>query len=246
MLFSIMRSEWFKLQKSKVSSIIMLGPALGFIMGYLNNEPLQAQQINGWFIMFMYNSLVYGLLFLPLMTGVLAGTICRYEHQAGGWKQLLSMPVTRNKAFIAKYLILILLVLLIQFLYLSAMFVAGMIKGIPDPFPIEIALKSILGGWIATFPLLALQLWMSIIWKSFAAPFTVNVIFTLPSIMAVNSETFGPIYPWAQPFLIMHNFTDNMDTLFYVPTEQVLTIVGGSFLLFFLGGLIYFRRKELF
>lgn len=42
-------------------------------------------------------NLTYALLFLPLITGVLASAICRYEHQAGGWKQLVSLPVTRMR-----------------------------------------------------------------------------------------------------------------------------------------------------
>lgn len=192
----------------------------------------------------MYNSLSYALLFLPLITGVLAGIICRYEHQAGGWKQLLSLPVTRGNVFFGKYLVLLLLVFIMQLLYLGAMYAAGSIKGFTDPFPISILWKSIFGGWIATFPLLALQLWLSIAWKSFAAPFAVNVIFVLPAILAVNSEKFGPFYPWAQTFLMMYVSGNTTDT-FYIPWERVLAVVGGSFLVFFIGGYLFFRRKSI-
>jgi hypothetical protein len=136
-----------------------------------------------------------------------------------------------------------LLVLAIQLLYLGAVYVVGMIKDYTDPFPIEIFWKSIFGGWVATFPLVALQLWMSILFKSFAAPFTVNVIFTLPSILVVNSERFGPYYPWAQPFSMMY-IGGNTDDIFLVPWDQLLAVVGGSFVLFFLGGYLYFQRKS--
>src|SRR5690606_34498484 len=101
--------------------------------------------------------------------------------------------------------------------------------------------KSIFGGWIAAFPLVALQLWMSIVFKSFAAPLAVNVIFTLPSILAANSERFGPYYPWAQPFQMM--YIGNSNDVFFVPLDQLFIVVGGSFLLFFFGGLFYFQRK---
>lgn len=244
MLFSMMQSEWFKLRKSKISGIILVGPLLGFLMGMLNTAPETNSEMNYWMTLFMYNSLIYGLLFLPLITGVLAGLITRYEHQAGGWKQILSMPVKRSHVYSAKYVTLCLIVLIIQVLYLVATYTAGLIKGVSDPFPHEIIWKSIFGGWIATFPLLALQLWMSIVWRSFAAPFAVNVMFTLPAIMAANSETFGPIYPWAQPFLMMYVTGDTSDT-FFVPWEQVLSIVGGSFLIFFIGGFMYFQRKTI-
>ena len=132
-------------------------------------------EINEWYLSLLSMNLTYALLFLPLITGVFASLICRYEHQAGGWKQLLALPVTRGKVFVAKYVLLMLLVLVMQLLYLGAIYVVGMVKGFTDPFPMEIVWKSIFGGWVATFPLVALQLWMSILFKSFAAPFAVNV-----------------------------------------------------------------------
>ena len=143
--------------------------------------------------------------------------------------------------FVVKFILLMLIVFMIQLLYLGAIYVVGMLKGYTDPFPMAIVWKSIFGGWIATFPLVALQLWMSIVFKSFAAPFTVNVIFTLPSILAANSERFGPYYPWAQPFQMM--YIGNPNDVFFVPLDQLFIVVGGSFLLFFFGGLFYFQRK---
>lgn len=134
------------------------------------------------------------------------------------------------------------LVMVMQLLYLCSVFAVGIMKGYTDPFPVEIVWKNIFGGWVATLPLVALQLWMSILFKSFAAPFAVNVIFTLPAILAINSERFGPYYPWAQPFSMMY-VLGNTEDVFFVPWDQLLTVVGGSFVLFFVGGYFYFQRK---
>jgi hypothetical protein len=240
-MLSVLQSEWYKLRKSKITFILFVGPFVGLLIGMLFNLTFEGE-VNQWYILVLSMNLTYALLFLPLITGVLASTICRYEHQAGGWKQLLAMPVARGKIFFAKYVLLMLLVFVIQLLYLVSIYGVGMIKGYTDPFPIEIIWRSIIGGWVATFPLVALQLWMSILFKSFAAPLTVNVIFTLPAILAINSERFGPFYPWAQPFSMMY-VGGNTDDLFFIPWEQLITVVGGSFVLFFLGGYIYFQRK---
>lgn len=240
-MIAILQSEWFKLRKSKITSIILAGPLIGIFIGISSSLNLEAK-VNEWYVSLLLMNFTYGLLFLPLITGVLASLICRYEHQSGGWKQLLALPVSRGKVFGAKYVLLMLLVLFIQLLYLAAIYMVGTLKGFTDPFPIEIVWKCILGGWVATFPLVALQLWMSILFKSFAAPFAVNVIFTLPSILVINSEKFGPLYPWAQPFSMMY-IGGSTDDVFFVPWEQLLTVVGGSFLLFFIGGYLYFQRK---
>lgn len=241
-MLAILQSEWYKLRKSKILSILFVAPLVGFFIGLTASFPTVDGEVNEWYLLILMMNLTYALLFLPLISGVLASVICRYEHQAGGWKQLLALPVTRGRVFLAKYGLLMILILVIQFLYLGAVYGVGFIKGFSTPFPIEIVWKSIVGGWVAIFPLVALQLWMSIMFKSFAAPFAVNVVFTLPSILAINSERFGPFYPWAQPFSMMY-IGGNTDDIFFVPWEQLLVVGGGSFVLFFLGGFLYFQRK---
>lgn len=195
-----------------------------------------------WYILVLSMNLAYSLLFLPLISGVFASVICRYEHQAGGWKQLLALPVTRWQVFAAKYIMILLIILVMQILYLGVIYTVGILQNVTEPFPMQIVQKSIFGGWIATFPLVALQLWMSILFKSFAAPFAVNVIFTLPSILIINSEKIAPFYPWVQPFSMMY-IESETDDVFFIPWEQLLTVVGGSFVLFFIAGLFYFQRK---
>lgn len=241
-MISLLQSEWYKLRKSKIIGILLAGPIVGLLIGLIQNVDMLPKELNQWHGTMMMINLTYALLFLPLITGVLAGTICRYEHQAGGWKQLLALPVTRGNVFLSKYLLLIFLVLVIQVLYLGAILGVGFIKGFTDQFPTEIIWKSIIGGWVATFPLIALQLWVSMMFKSFAASFSVNVIFTLPTILAINSETFGPYYPWAQPFSMMYIGGDTND-IFFIPWDQLLLVVGGSFLVFFICGYVYFQRK---
>lgn len=238
----ILQAEWYKLRKSKISWVFVVGPLIALFSGLSATMVIEKYEINEWYLTLMVMNFTYALLFLPLLTGVLAGLICRYEHQAGGWKQLLATPITRGQIFVAKYVILMAVILIIQLIYLVAVFAVGWIKGFSDPFPFAIIWKTILGGWLATFPLVALQLGLSVMWKSFAAPFAVNVVFTLPNIFAVNSDQFGPYYPWAQPFLMMYIGGGEGDT-FFVPWEQVITVVGGSLVLFFVAGYMYFLRK---
>lgn len=242
---TLLQAEWFKLRKSKIVWLLFAGPLISLLIG-LNINMEFAEEMDGyhWYILVLSMNLAYSLLFLPLISGVFASVICRYEHQAGGWKQLLALPVTRWQVFVAKYIMIILIILVMQILYLGVIYTVGILQNVTEPFPMQIVQKSILGGWIATFPLVALQLWMSILFKSFAAPFAVNVIFTLPSILVVNSEKIAPFYPWVQPFSMMY-IESETDDVFFIPWEQLLTVVGGSFVLFFVAGLFYFQRKAI-
>src|SRR5690606_20910753 len=101
-----------------------------------------------------------------------------------------------------------------------------------------------LSGWIAALPLAALQLFVSVVWSSFAAPLALNVIFTIPNMLIVNSEVYGPYYPWAQPLLSMLAVSPDKYGAFNVPLETLLYVILGGFALFFTAGLTYFQRKE--
>jgi hypothetical protein len=242
-MMRLIGAEWYKLRKSNFVWILLVGPAMAFLVGAgISTANQEIVGMNEWLSPLFAMNLIYGLLFLPLVTGVYAGLICRYEHQSGGWKQLLAMPVSRGQVFVAKYALTLILIFVMQIVYLAAVYGVGIARGFTEPFPLEIVWKCALGGWVATFPLVALQLWLSILWKNFAAPFAVNVVFTLPSILAINSDRFGPYYPWAQPFSMMY-IGGSQDDVFFVPWELLLTVVGGSFVLFFLVGYVYFQRK---
>jgi lantibiotic transport system permease protein len=242
MIAKLMKAEWLKLRKSKILPILFISPFIAIVAGY---KAVSGGSMGGneWYVPLTYMVVVHGQLFLPLLTGILAAYVCRYEHQFGGWKQLLSLPVTRSRVFLSKYFVVMLLIAFVQLMLLVGLYGIGLMKSFTDPFPMDILWKSILGGWVACLPLVALQLWASIAWSSFGAPLALNVIFTLPNILVANSETYGPWYPWAQPLLSMIPNVGGNYGAFYVSSETLLFVIFGSFLVFFVGGLMYMQKK---
>jgi len=241
-MIALLRAELLKLRKSGFRFFILAVPIAVFPSATVRLSFAEEHGFNRWLEPAIMATLSYGLLFLPIATALLAGLVCRFEHQAGGWKQLLGLPVTRGRVYAAKFGVLAMAALAMQAMYLAALFAAGKVSGIGDPFPWILIWKSALGGWVAALPLLALQLWLAVMWRSFAAPFAVNVIFTLPTILAVNSSRAGPYYPWAQPFNMMYPIVEPGD-VFVVPWEQALAVVGGSLVIFYLIGHLTFLRK---
>ena len=87
-------------------------------------------------------------------------------------------------------------------------------------------------------------MFVSVAWTSFAAPLAVNVIFTIPNMLIVNSESFGPYYPWAQPFLMMMpNSAETFGALNVSPIT-LFAVIMGSLVLFLGIGFVYFIRRE--
>ncbi|MEK3888569.1 ABC transporter permease [Bacillus sp. FSL K6-3431] len=243
MFMRIIQSEWLKFRKSNIWLLLFVSPALAALIGFFNADP----NIKGfaWLHLLSAMLFVHGLLFLPLLTGIFSAFVSRYEHQGGGWKQLLALPVSRMQVYLAKGTIVMTFLAITQFLFITAWYIVGSAKGISEVFPFAVACKIAIVGLIACLPLAALQLWVSTAWASFAAPLAINVIFTMPNILVANSEKYGPFYPWVQPFLTMLSVGGNgaVENLFFIPIETLLYVVMGSFLAFMFGGILYFNRK---
>src|SRR5690606_4656529 len=120
----------------------------------------------------------------------------------------------RGKVYAAKFAVVSFIVLLMQLLVLLALLAVGLIKQYGEPIPLELLLRVTVGGWGATLPLIALMLWLSTMFHSLAAPFAVNVIFTIPNMLVLNSK-YSPYYPWSQPFLMMNIYGEEENGLFY-------------------------------
>lgn len=241
----LFRSEFLKLRKSSIWLLIFVSPILSLLLTLSDISEIETIGQLQWTATLGIMTISHAILFLPLLTGIFSSFICRYEHVGGGWKQLLSLPVSRRNLYFVKILIVSLLIAVTQTLFISGLFIIGWMKGYPADIPWGTILASGIGGWLACLPLIALQMFVSVAWSSFAAPLAVNVIFTIPNMLIVNSESFGPYYPWAQPFLMMMpSSTDSFGAL-NVSIETLFIVILGSLTLFLCSGLIYFMRKEI-
>lgn len=238
----LLKAEILKLKHSQIATLILLAPLLtgAVLVGYSGN-PGAGKELE-WQGLLQFGIFFHGQLFFPLLTCLTVAYLCRHEHTTNNWKQYLAQPVSRWGVYITKFIVSIWIVFLIQALMVCVVFLAGTLKGFSTPFPYELVIRSFGNGFLATFPLITLQLWISTWWKNFAGAFVINVILTLPAIMAAQSAKFGPWYPWAQPLLAMLPSQARGEWI-AVSTETLIFIIGGSSLLFFLVGILSFRKR---
>ncbi|EMA6343220.1 ABC transporter permease [Bacillus cytotoxicus] len=239
-LLNTMRAEFYKIKKTKIWILLFLSPILAGGVAYASGSRYPEYQ--HWELIYNIMITVHSMLLLPLLTGIFTAFICRYEHANGGWKQLLIQPVTKYHTYIIKFFFIFTFISIVQVLFIMSFVTAGHLLHLSGPFPLTLVIKSVVGGCIATLPLIALQLWVSTIWSSFAAPIALNVIATIPALMIANSERFGPSYPWAQPFLAMLPKEDSQ--LLYISMETLIFVVMGSFALLFIGGFVHFIKHS--
>ncbi len=237
-------SEWMKLRRSVIWLLLAAGPGLAAAIGYMSLR-VEAADNRTWEYLSTVTAISHGILFLPLSAGIVAAFVCRYEHDSGGWKQLLALPVKRNGVYLAKLAAVLLLLFVSQVIYLGLVMVAGKLLGLQGPVPAADLLQSACGGFIAAAPLAALQLACSVGWASFSAPLAINTMMALPNVIIINSARFAPYYPWSQPLRAMLPDAENQFGFLHLPAASLYGIVAGGFLLFFVAGRVYFGRKDI-
>lgn len=242
-MIRMFRSEWMKVRRTVIWLLAVVSPLLAALIGLLNVRDGSTSADATWLEALALMAVLHALLFLPLLTGVFAALVCRFEHAGGGWKQLLALPVTRSQVYLTKLAFVMLLLAITQLLFLAALLLIGISLGFKGAVPWAELLRSVGGGWVACLPLAALQLAVAAAWQSFAAPLAVNVIFTLPNMLVANSADYGPYYPWVQPLLAMMPAGPVSFGALNVSAVSLFLVIGGSFALFLAGGWIYFAKK---
>lgn len=234
------RVEWMKAHWDLMLIIIFIGTFLSAWNAYsmLSHDVTLFDIPNEWLLILSLINNTYSIFLLPIMGGVLAGIVSQTDHAHGGWKQIHTLPIAKWNWYIAKFAILFISLIIAMLFVLGAIVGIGWMADTKDAFPWSELLNILSFGFVALIPLVALQLWTSLIWRSFAAGLILNVVATIPSIIVAQSSYIGPYYPWSQVFLMMNPMLEVSGGDQFVP---VLII---SFLLFFVGGLVHFVRRD--
>ncbi|SFS30839.1 ABC transporter permease [Marininema halotolerans] len=231
-------AEGLKMQKKRLLLLLLIGPLLAILSSLSIAGMSTNAGENKWVMMYTLSVFNYGMIFFPLIAGIFAALLCRYENHQGGWKLLFTWPVSRSVVYFAKFSVLIVTLAISQGIFFLFSVGAIVLRGDVSQIEWVVLGQSIFLGWLAIIPLAALQLWVSFLFKSFGIPLAINVLFTIPNLFAGNSQEYGPWYPWAQPALAM------------IPQSQVVDfklagIIIGGFLLFFIGGWMHFNHRDM-
>jgi lantibiotic transport system permease protein len=237
--------EWMKLKRQRLWIIMLFVPLIGCSLGAYNfsssYDLLMKDGDNPWYQLWTQVTFFYALFLFPILSGIYASVICRVDHLDGGWKQLLALPVSHKKVYVAKLGILMTMILITQVVLVLIYIMIGTLMGLSDLLPLSFLRGAMFNGWIASLPLASIQLWLSLRTKSFGIPLGINIFLSFSSLITMVLH-INFIYPWAQPSLAMA-----------APTERgiesyslFLCVVLITFLTTFLLGHRDFVRKDIY
>lgn len=232
-------NEWIKTRRSKLGWFIVLFSAMPVLYALLIYTQVMVRTYNyqgtdAWMLPWGLVVMFYGSVFFPILSGILATTLCRFEHTGGGWKQMFALPISRSTIYLSKLLWLFLLLAIVQITTLGLFMGLGSLLGLQGSPPWSILLTSTFWGWISILPLAALQLWIAFRWKSFVKPMVLHVLIVLPGFLIISSDlrsSLGHWFPWTLPVVGM------MEGSFFLAILIYLAVFLG-------GGLFDFNRRE--
>jgi hypothetical protein len=203
MMARVLAADFLKIRRKAIWFLIFLGPvgvialqAVNYGLRYDYLTKLHASDLWGGML-----SDIQHLVPLTILLGItiVASMVANIEHQVSSWKQLLVLPISRISVFSAKFTLCVLLLLVSCILLGIGTIVLGISLGYETDFPLLKIIKLSFYPFIAAFPILALQLWLSVVTKNQAFPLTVGIVGAIFSPFALK---FPDWFLWKLPMLM--------------------------------------------
>lgn len=205
---SLLASELLKIRRTWVWFLIAIAPigvvvleAINFYLRYEFLTDKYAEDLWGGLLLNVQSlSLPAILLGITIITSIIA----HLEHSSTSWKHLLILPIEKRKLFITKF-ILSFSLLLISCVIL---FVGSVLLGIWLEFGFAIPWIEVLRisflPYLSALPILALQLWLSIVYQNQGITLVVGMFGTG---LAIWSQDLPDWFLWKVPTLASHSNT---------------------------------------
>lgn len=239
-----------KFKRSKLLLIASVFPLFVFIMNFsdfylrldFNRELAQELHTTEW--SFLVISCHWAMfIMVPLSITIFASKIVNIEHEANTWKTLFALPISKYSIYLSKFIYLFLLCMFSATFIVGSLLFIGIFLDFNGPILWDLIIKQAFYPYIVSFPLMAFQLWMSMVCQNQIIPISLGIIFTLSGFFLQNVKWLFWVYPiWGTPILPSDEFNKviiNTDLSFFF--NMSLTVG----LLFLIGGMIHFSKREL-
>lgn len=243
-------SEVLKLRRTLALWLVVLIP-VPIPLLYLVNYALRGQQIlgpmgvNPWLWMTQNVFILWVVLMQPLFVALEMALLGGVEHAEKSWRHLFALPVPRWSLYVAKLLVGLALVGVTLLVLLGWDLLAGLTLrtinpgiGFETAVPWERIATFALRIYLASFMMVALQLWISVRWPSFALSLGVGIVAAFLGLIASNTELWR-IYPWSWPMGAFRGFLEGQGEPSSLPV--VAGVIGGA-LVTFVGGWEFTRH----
>ncbi|QDQ00460.1 ABC transporter permease subunit [Lysinibacillus fusiformis] len=246
----IIMGDRLKFKRSKLLFVATIFPLFVFIMNFsdfyfrsdFNRKMAQELHTSEWTFLVLSSHWAMFLM-VPLSIAIFASKIVNIEHEANTWKILFALPISRYSIYLSKFIYLLLLCVFSATFIVGSILFIGLSLDFNGPIPWGLILKQAFYPYIVSFPLMAFQLWISMVCQNQMIPISLGVIFALSGFFLQNIKWLFWVYPiWGTPILTSDKFNEviiNTDLSFFFNMSFIVGIF------FLISGMIHFSKKEM-
>ncbi|MFJ7952613.1 ABC transporter permease [Lysinibacillus sp. NPDC096418] len=190
-------------------------------------------------------------IFFPISMALICSYIANSEHRYNTWKQIFTFPLRKSKIYFAKLMeciiaeLIFFISVMIGFIFIGFIFIGT------DVNVMNLILKAFVSLVIAYIPIIAFQLWLSLIIKNQAFPLSIGIF------SAIFSYTFyvfpfevGRFLFWTFPTSVLpiQLVIDEAQNMSIIQTENSSIYVGLSLVigaLIILMGMLHFTKRDI-
>ncbi len=193
MLIKCIKAENMKLKHSCIWIACVAVPVIPAIMGtfnYLNNLGMLTE---GWYSLWTQHTLFYSWLFYSPLIALYCSWLWRLEHLNHNWNVLMTAPVPVRDVFLGKLAVIFRVTLATQLWVGVLYFLCGKFCSLPGMMPGNTILW-LLRGTLAAAGIGTLQLFLSMMIRSFAVPIGIALAGSILGFLFVSQgwELFWP------------------------------------------------------
>ncbi|SDZ64514.1 hypothetical protein SAMN05421736_12457 [Evansella caseinilytica] len=200
MMLHILRAD-FKKSTLGMWVLVFLGPIGIFALQAVNYgvryDWLMNQSDDSWLqLLKQINFFLTPALLLGI--ALLASLAAGIEHQTNAWRKLLTLPVSRMKVYISKFIMIAVMLFISTILTFIGTIVFGQFFGWEQEVPYMAVFTNSFYPFFAALPILAIQLWLSITMHNQGFPLTFGIMGSVISLYSYG----GPVWIiWTWPHL---------------------------------------------
>ena len=196
MLLRCIRAENQKLHGAPIWLVFLVVPLISCLYGSYNFLQNLVLLYFTWYNLWTQHTLFYTLFFFAPMVGVYAAYLWRLEHLGHNWNLIMSAPVRPFALFFAKFLAVAKMTLFTQGWVFVLYVVCGKLWArLPGWPPLQIIVW-LLRGVVGSFAIIALELLVSMLIRSFAVPVLFGLVGGVSG-MLVSSKGGGLWWPFS-------------------------------------------------
>lgn len=180
--------EYIKLKRTPIWLAFFILPSISAFIGsanYLNNLGVLQSE---WYSLWSQHALFFSYFFLPPLIGVYVSYMWRLEHNGTNWNMVMT-HMSPTKLVLNKLCVCAVMASITIVWTFSLYIVSGFICGLSLPLPPELG-EWFLCGILGTLAVCSVQIFLSLVIKSFAVPIGIALIGGVAGLVVTNKGLF--------------------------------------------------------